>query len=305
LLKLSEYFETGPARVVSHSGNEHGPNPYFSGDLADLKTAIRQYYGPLNKTIAESLDAIAELKPALKMFGAVGVASFHQWLEQEVSKAFELQDLEMHKDLMPAHNRLRVEELVIDGRAIKLDEQPHIQGFRCYGIDPMIALEPVLAVLKSQARRYLPKGLYTRKLRWNHPYPSPWSPPDDAFPCVRLMDHYLVFGTNDPVDVSLLTSEGQICKAWCEAQEAVARLLLCTPIGTSVFYGDVFIPDRDLHAVLTQDGIASDLFEQGAKACLIVNLATWRTVEAPIFKENWEKECKIDIRFGSNEGASA
>lgn len=276
LLQLSEYFETGPAKVASHKSFD---KLFRSKKVVDLREALTEHYAPLYAAIHEAVDRDPLLKQAVKPSPTLN--GFHQHLETRVNQVKAVQDLFENGGRLPTeHRSIRIEHL---GTYAEWSTRSQ-HGFRCYWLDPMVVLHPFFKTLRSLASGYLPKGLYVRKLRGECSYTNRWMP-DNGHP-VRLLEHFISFGMCTPCDKETF-KDGELAQQWTNSQQAVAGLLLHTRDSTHVFVDQHFIPDAVLHQKLRGDDVATTLFEAGAQACLVITLQIWRTVESDSVHNNW------------------
>jgi hypothetical protein len=82
-------------------------------------------------------------------------------------------------------------------------------------------------------------------------------------------------------------AKGNLCQLWGSSQAAVADLLVHSTDSTYVFADGRFVGDAILHDQLSKDKVAASLFTQGARACLVIRMEMWRTIEHPKIIKNW------------------
>ena len=288
--QLSEYFETGPAKLASHPT----PSQYFTGNnVEELRKVMDSYYDPLSREILERIASDVALGGAVKC--TPSLTKFHERLLESLKEAYDLESVfDDESD--------RGKELINDHRAIRVNELGGIsQNFRCYWLDPMKVLAPCLAML-AVSGKYLGHGLYAQRL--SEPYPEIWVP-TTGFPKVRCLEHFICFGSQDEIPINAF-SNGNVCQMWQRPQQHVAELFVQNMNSTHVLSRNElaetspqvqFVEAPQLHAQLGRDKITSQLFEEGAEACVVMRLQVWRTVDSKEAESEWTDVDNGNSRF--------
>jgi hypothetical protein len=262
LLRLSEYFETGPAKVASHPPIQE---PYFIGDIAALREISERYYTPLCQSIMEWVRQDEILVGAVKP--GLSPADYHATLLGKINSDSNIDAVYVDgHSLVTQHQSIRV-------RHLWGIEAP---GFRSYWLDPMIVLKPCLSRLAIETEKYLPDGCYARKLSGQR-YPKKWVH-NDGFPAVECLEHFICFGTVDAISLDEF-SGGNVCILWKEAQQAVADLLVHTKAATHIFCQKRLVLDVKLHEQLLADKVAGPVFAAGAQGAVVIRFRVWRSVD--------------------------
>jgi hypothetical protein len=217
--QLSEYFETGPAKLASHPT----PNQYFTGEnIEELRKVMINHYDPLSHEILQRIASDGTLNAAVKRTPCLTM--FHNRLRESLNEAHDLESIfDEESD--------RGKELISNHRAIRVNELGGIsQNFRCYWLDPMKVLAPCLAMLAANGK-YFTQGLYAQRL--SEPYPEIWVPAN-GYPKVRCLEHFICFGSQKDIPINAF-SNGNICQMWRRAQQDVAELFVQNIKSTHVF----------------------------------------------------------------------
>lgn len=259
--QLSEYFETGPAKLVSHRGSLH----YFSGSYDDLKDAYETYYTALAHKIAESLSKLDyhEL--------SVTFLTFHLAIGSHISSIDA--PAAMHDMALEARHRgFRHHLMTIDGWPCIAEGDS--SGFRSFVINPNIVIgDHFFGSLAESRLPTLTRAVYTRRLL-DDVYVGRWSPVD-GYP-VKLVEHYFLVPM-PPFDPQRIADGSEIGEAWASRQAWAGTLLLWTPDGAWTIVGkQAYKAD---HASIV--GLADIRRDVGMpdEYGLIVKCEGWRTLE--------------------------
>lgn len=260
LLQISEYFETGAAKVASHTAYPL----YFSQSLEQLKLLDRTHYSAICTHIDKEIGRLSLQSAAKKDLGV-----FRKTLTDHINCASvrDLTCVENHKEIALAHHDFRVEDIV-----------GIIKNFRCYYIDPVRVLKPFLDwVAVTDQKRYLPDGITVQRL--NELYPCEWVPySEDA--CVRRVEHFVYFGSSAKAvpQYSRLKSANML-KLWGKNCQALADLLVHTKDSTHVFFDGEFVKDEHLHTELCNHRTGLEQLFSRAVFWVILRMQVWRTIE--------------------------
>jgi len=283
LLQISEYFETGPTRLVTHSKARE----YFNGTLNDLKESTETYFDPLEADIS----AIIASSQALTHAAGERLADFENFHAEVVQKVHKAKTLECRDDALTNWQRqkLRIpptgQQVSIFGKFLDSARS----AFRCYVINPILVLEPFFRCISDNAVLFNKLGYYTRRLRYD--LPSPKFAPNNVsgFPAVKLVEHLIIFGFMSDLPPLEEFKGSEICKLW-EASECplVSSLYVHSAASTSLFLKGRFIKDEVAHKTFKRDGLV-DLITS-SNSCFVISLETWRTVESESTRRNWMDE---------------
>jgi len=259
LLQISEYFETGAAKVVSHTA----PALYFSQNLKQLQTHDQEHYLNLCTRIQAE---IVRLNVHSKAIGHLD--SFRQSLTKHIN-------CPSVRDLTCVYNDILSEQAKAFRVRTFLDI---IRDFRCYYIDPTEIFRPFLSrVVIADGKEYLPQGVAVQRL--NELYPHEWvSHTEDA--CVRRVEYFIYLGSTAKVAPEhTRLKKANMLPLWTKECQAIADLLVHTPDSTHVYFDDQFIKDEHLHAQILTHRVGHETQFDKAVFWVILRMQVWRTIE--------------------------
>lgn len=264
LLQISEYFETGAAKVVSHQT----PALYFSEGLDQLRSYDKAHYAEICNHIESEIKRLC-LQQAL----AGDLTQFRHDLTSHINccSVLNLTCVPVGttaEDLARRHQEVfRVESFL-----------GIIQNFRCYHVDPEKILKPFLRrVVITDKKRYLAEGIIVQKL--NEQYPHEWVPgSEDAR--VRRVEHFVYLGSlAKAVPPHSRLKKANMLKLWGKDCQAIADLLVHTADSTYVFFDGEFIKDQHLHEQIGTHRLGHEEQFNKSKFWVILRMQVWRTIE--------------------------
>jgi hypothetical protein len=267
LLQLSELFETGPVKIMSHNGYT---NYFHSNDINELRGLWNSFYIPLYRSIDSKLQSNKKLAE-----GTINNPCLSDVIEQVQSR---LTTAKCVNDLYDSTFRTNYHEPC---RVRKIWNSGNAPDFRAYYLDPGKVLQPCFDVIKSgaQAELYKPYALYQRKLSSIvHPHQ-----PSLGTHKVQRLDYYLSVFPTANIDAGEFRN-GELCKNWEAGPCEIGDLLLHSTKETYLWTPEGFLPNESLHLQLSTDEISQ---VQGDQNAVVIYLQLWRTIESRSHREGY------------------
>jgi hypothetical protein len=277
LLQLSDLFDTGPAKIMSHANWQHH---FASDDIGTLGSLWETFYSPLSNEVRSRIAGMPTLGGACRnelvdnMIAAVrarltGCETLRNFYDQSFRENI--------------HEPSRVESIC---GAFAAD------AFRAYCLDPAVVLQSCFAVL-AHDERFGETALYQRKLSpVGHPHQQKLGKP------VQQVDYYLSCSAKAAIS-PVAFSNGELCQHWANGPREIGNLLLHSGESTYLWTPQGFVENEHLHRQLICDAIA-DVSPDFTRTALVIHLQLWRTVESDHHRSLWS-----DVNRGRQECSRA